>query len=126
MTYLPLVADEPQRDGGRELGAGAAEAQLDVTGLDDAPAVRPGERRDVGRDRELDPGARTWFQRDAGVADQADHRPGRLGYRVVQVELDDVGAGRAPVLRTVRWAVSSPSTGKSTVDTPAPVHSKVV
>src|SRR6185437_17066547 len=96
MTDLPLEADQAQ--GHRRLGVRArtAEAQLDVSGFDDASAAHSGERGQIGRHRERDADLLAGFQRDAGEADETDHRPGRLRDRVVQVELYDFGARTRP------------------------------
>jgi hypothetical protein len=44
-------------------------------------------------DGELDPAALARLELQPRVADQQHGRPGHLRYRVVQVDLDDLGAG---------------------------------
>ena len=85
------VSAEP--DGRGRLAAGAAEPQLHVARLDDPAPAQAGERGEVGRDVEGDLRGLAGLQGDPGEADQPDHRPGGLRDRVVQVQLDDLGAG---------------------------------
>src|SRR5581483_9920735 len=89
-------AGDPQWHRRREVPARSAEPQLDVAWLDDAPAIDPGERGEVGGHGEIHACGRARIELYAAVPDQPDHRPGGLRDRVVQVELDDLGAVPPP------------------------------
>ena len=75
-----------------DVGARRSETDHDLARFDDALAVSSGEAGDVGRDvdREVD-GSRPAPVRP-GEADETLHRPDDGGDRVVQIELDDLGA----------------------------------
>ena len=89
---LAHVAGQPHRVRERQVGARPARAQHELARLDDAPAVAPGERREVGGHGERDLGRLARLELDPGVADQPLHRAHDAGDRVVQVELHDLGA----------------------------------
>src|SRR5919108_1619413 len=96
--HLPAAVDgafrpgELDRQNRERVAARPAEPQLDAAGFDDALPSQAGKGGQVGVQFELDPAPLARLQRHARVADELDNRPGYLGNRVVQVDLDDLSS----------------------------------
>jgi hypothetical protein len=75
------------------VAAGRGQTQLQRAGLDDPMPLGERVRGQVGVEGEADLRRGARVERYAGVADQSYDGAGDPGDRVVQIELDDLGAG---------------------------------
>ena len=75
-----------------DVRAGRRQPQFQRARFDDPSARAVGEGRQIGVEAEGDPAGLAGLQLQPLVADQADVGPGHRGHRVVQVQLDHLGA----------------------------------